>query len=92
MTNESQTDRIFKKCYESDKILEDYFAGATVIVNGVEYKPDPNRVSPKTMRDELAMVALVGLLISGKAGGIPAFAEASYEIADAMIEARKVTK
>jgi len=46
---------------------------------------DPER---PTLRDQFAMAALTGLLMGGGCGGFKEAAEASFELADAMMKER----
>jgi len=46
-------------------------------------------VTQKTLRDEFAMAALTGALAGRVVGERTEWAKAAYEIADAMMEARK---
>ena len=56
------------------------------IIEAIKALPDPKELS----RDEFAAAALTGLLADESSGELSGFASASYALADAMIEARKI--
>jgi hypothetical protein len=48
-----------------------------------------NHAGSVTLRDQFAMAALIGALAGRKAGDRTEWAKVAYELADAMMEARK---